>query len=122
MTSDTSSLAELCQQYDYIVVGGGTSGLVLASRLTENPTVSVLVLEAGSNRINDPRIVVPGLATTTLSDPEFDWCITSPPQVHTSFEYCWDLRLTRNPLATGTPQWKMHRRASRTDAWGFICH
>lgn len=78
---DTSSLADLRQQYDYIVVGGGTSGLVVACRLTEDPTVSVLVLEAGSNRVSDPRIAIPSLAASTYFDPEFDWCITSVPQV-----------------------------------------
>ena len=33
--------------YDYIIVGGGTSGLVVANRLTENPHITVLVIERG---------------------------------------------------------------------------
>ncbi|PYH80309.1 aryl-alcohol dehydrogenase [Aspergillus uvarum CBS 121591] len=80
MTTGTASLSDLRQSYDYLVVGGGTAGLVVANRLTEDPTVSALVLEAGSNRVDDPRIAVPGLAASTYFDPEFDWCLTSPPQ------------------------------------------
>lgn len=33
--------------YDYVIVGGGTSGLVVANRLTENPHIKVLVIERG---------------------------------------------------------------------------
>lgn len=68
-------------QYDYIIVGGGISGLVLANRLTEDPNIQVLVLEAGKNRNKDPKIMIPGLATTTYNDPEYDWSFRSVPQV-----------------------------------------
>mgnify|MGYP000882235173 CR=1 FL=1 len=85
-SADTSSTTGLEQQpFDFIVVGGGTAGLVVASRLTEDPETSVLVLEAGSNRVNDPRIMIPGLAASTYFDPDFDWCFSSTPQVCTAW-------------------------------------
>lgn len=75
MASDTPS------SYDFIIAGGGTAGLVLANRLTEDPDVSVLVLEAGSNRLQDPKITTPGLATTLYDDPTYDWGFDTIPQV-----------------------------------------
>jgi hypothetical protein len=38
---------QLRESYDYIIAGGGTSGLVVVNRLTENPRISVLVIERG---------------------------------------------------------------------------
>ncbi|ETS78728.1 hypothetical protein PFICI_08581 [Pestalotiopsis fici W106-1] len=79
---DTSSTIGLDDApYDYIVVGGGTSGLVVASRLTEDENVRVLVLEAGANRLDDPKITIQALAVSTYGDPDYDWCLTTEPQV-----------------------------------------
>ncbi|MCJ1382288.1 hypothetical protein MMC17_005401 [Xylographa soralifera] len=57
---------------DYIIVGGGTSGLVVANRLSENPNVSAVVLEAGENRLSDPRVNIPAFWTSLLGT-ELDW-------------------------------------------------
>jgi choline dehydrogenase-like flavoprotein len=79
---DTSSTVGLDNElFDYVVVGGGTSGLVVASRLTEDEKLRVLVLEAGANRLDDPKITIQALAPSTYHDPDYDWCLTTEPQV-----------------------------------------
>jgi len=42
--------------FDYIIVGGGLTGITVAARLAEDPTVSVLVVEVGADNRQDPRV------------------------------------------------------------------
>lgn len=52
--------------YDYVVVGGGTAGCVIAARLTENPDITVGVIEAGENRMSDANVATPSLYPTLV--------------------------------------------------------
>ena len=44
------------QTFDYVVIGGGLSGLTVAARLAEDPSITVLVVEAGNDDREDPRV------------------------------------------------------------------
>jgi choline dehydrogenase len=64
--------------YDYVIVGAGSAGCVLASRLTENPETRVLVLEAGPPDAAD-EIHIPA-ALSTLFKSTYDWDYQTVPQ------------------------------------------
>ncbi|OIW28942.1 alcohol oxidase [Coniochaeta ligniaria NRRL 30616] len=60
-------------EFDFIVIGGGTAGCVVAGRLAENPDVNVLVIEAGITNPGDvDAITTPALAFS-LRDSKYDW-------------------------------------------------
>jgi choline dehydrogenase len=64
--------------YDYIVIGAGSAGCVVANRLTEDSETSVLLLEAG-NPDTKPEIQIP-LECTNLPGSEVDWGYFSEPE------------------------------------------
>lgn len=54
---------------------------MLASRLSEDPSLSVLALEAGNNHINDTKVRCPGIFASMYGDQEYDWNYVNVPQV-----------------------------------------
>ncbi|KAK1728631.1 GMC oxidoreductase [Colletotrichum acutatum] len=69
----------MAAKYDFIIVGGGVAGLVVATRLSEIPDVQVLVLEAGEDQTADPRVNIPALGPSLVKTPS-DWQFRTVPQ------------------------------------------
>jgi choline dehydrogenase len=73
------------QSFDYIVVGAGSAGCVLANRLSTDPDISVLLVEAGPSD-NSLFIRMPAAFTYAISRSRFDWGYRSEPEEHANGE------------------------------------
>jgi choline dehydrogenase len=71
------------KHFDYVIVGGGSAGSVLANRLSANPDTSVLVIEAGRPDYKlDFRIHMPAALTYPLAGRFYNWWYESEPEPH----------------------------------------
>ncbi|XP_062603385.1 alcohol dehydrogenase [acceptor]-like isoform X1 [Saccostrea cucullata] len=69
----------LNKTYDFIIVGAGSAGCVLANRLSADPRFSVLLIEAGGSEENNEVVRVP-FAAIDLQNTEVDWAFRTTPQ------------------------------------------
>ena len=73
-------MAPAQREFDYVVVGGGTAGCVLAARLAEDPEVSVCLIEAGAAFEDDPMVLGYHGSVPLLGNPKYDYDYGIVPQ------------------------------------------
>lgn len=73
------------ESFDFVIIGGGTAGLVLATRISGNPSLGrVLVLEDGDDQTEDMRVSFPAMWPNLISTA-LNWALETAPQVSRQF-------------------------------------
>ncbi|GFQ79428.1 glucose dehydrogenase [Trichonephila clavata] len=75
-----NTTTEIKDSYDYVIVGGGSAGSVLAARLAEKECVTVLLLEAGKS---PPKVTDIPTTARSFIQSDIDWNYSTAPQAHT---------------------------------------
>jgi choline dehydrogenase len=70
--------SNLMENFDYIIIGAGSAGCVLANRLSQNPNNKILLIEAGG-KDSYPWIHIPVGYYKTMHNPKTDWCYNTEP-------------------------------------------
>ena len=78
----------MAETFDYVVVGAGSAGCVMAARLSEDPKVSVLLLEAGGTD-SDLTLKMPVAFLKAVIDPRFNWGYVTEPEPHMNGRQLW---------------------------------
>jgi choline dehydrogenase len=77
------------ESWDYIVIGGGSAGCVLAARLTEDPAIRVLLLEAGGRNTSVLVRMPAGVGQLIKEKSDFNWGFWTEPEPHLDGRRLW---------------------------------
>src|SRR5277367_3260544 len=71
----------MASSFDYVIVGAGTAGCVLAGRLAEDPATRICLIEAGGSDFH-PLVSTPSMVAAAIASPRLNWRFETVPQPH----------------------------------------
>lgn len=105
------------ENYDYIIVGGGSAGATLARRLANDPTLTVLLIEGGPAYEDDPKVMYLKESLGLVGDPLYDYDYPLVPQERGNSQ----LRISRARMLGGcsahNDSWALRAPDSDMDRW-----